>query len=108
MNTVQEYLLKHKNLAARDLGEKLSAFAAQGTFGHFFNAPANSNLKEDLIVIETDSLRSHPNLMAVVVQMLICQVNQEMAKGDRTKPFVIIIDEACMLLGGKDTASFIY
>ena len=107
VNTVQEYLLKHKNLAARDLGEKLSAFAAQGTFGHFFNAPANSNLKEDLIVIETDSLRSHPNLMAVVVQMLICQVNQEMAKGDRTKPFVIIIDEAWMLLGGKDTASFI-
>ena len=45
--------------------------------------------------------------MAVVVQMLIMQINQEMAKGDRTKPFVIIIDEAWMLLGGKDTASFI-
>lgn len=107
VDTVQGYLLKHKNLVARDLGEKLSAFTSKGTFGHFFNEPANSNLKEDLIVIETDSLRSHPNLMAVVVQMLIMQINQEMAKGDRIRPFVIIIDEAWMLLGGKDTASFI-
>lgn len=107
VDTVQNFLLKHKNPIATDLGEKLSAFGSKGTFGHFFNEPANSNLKEDLIVIETDNLRSYPTLMAVVVQMLIMQINQEMAKGSRTKPFLIIIDEAWKLLGGKDTASFI-
>lgn len=107
VDTVREFLLKHGNPIAKDLGEKLSAFSSKGTFGHFFNDPANSNLKEDLIVIETDNLRSHPNLMAVVVQMLIMQVNQEMAKGSRIRPFLIIIDEAWKLLGGKDTAAFI-
>ena len=30
-----------------------------------------------------------------------------MAKGCRARPFVIIIDEAWLLLGGKDTAKFI-
>jgi len=107
VDTVREYLLKHENLAARDVGEKLSSFGGKGTFGHFFNDPANSNLKEDLIVIETEPLRSYPTLLAVVVQMLIMQVNQQMAKGCRARPFVIIIDEAWLLLGGKDTAKFI-
>jgi conjugal transfer ATP-binding protein TraC len=45
--------------------------------------------------------------MAVVVQMLIIQVNQEMSKGDRKTPFLIIIDEAWKLLSGKGTAEFI-
>jgi len=107
VDTVREYLVNNKNIVACDLGEKLSAFSSQGTFGKFFNDPANSNLREDLIVIETDHLRSYPTLMAVVVQLLIMQINQEMAKGSRTKPFLIIIDEAWKLLGGKDTAAFI-
>ena len=62
VDTVQEYLLKHQNLIARDLGEKLSSFTSKGTFGRFFNKPANSNLKEDLIVIETDNLEVTPTL----------------------------------------------
>ena len=107
VDTVREYLLNHENLAARDVGEKLSSFGGKGTFGHFFNDPANSDLKEDLIVIETEPLRSYPTLLAVVVQMLIMQVNQQMAKGCRARPFIIIIDEAWLLLGGKNTAAFI-
>jgi conjugal transfer ATP-binding protein TraC len=105
VDTVREYLISHENPVARDVGEKLSSFGEKGTFGHFFNDPADSNLKEDLIVIETEPLRSYPALLAVVVQMLIYQINQQMTKGCRTKPY-IIIDEAWLLLGGKNTTSF--
>jgi conjugal transfer ATP-binding protein TraC len=107
VDTVKEFLETHKDRVANHLGETLSSFASQGSYGHFFFKPADTNLKEKLIVIETDNLRSHPSLMAVVVQMLILQINQEMAKGDRKKPFLIIIDEAWKLLSGKNTASFI-
>jgi conjugal transfer ATP-binding protein TraC len=107
VDTVREFLTNHKDLVANRLGETLSSFASNGSFGHFFNKPANTNLKENLIVIETDNLRSYPSLMAVAVQMLIVQINQEMAKGDRKKPFLIIIDEAWKLLSGKNTAAFI-
>jgi conjugal transfer ATP-binding protein TraC len=107
VDTVREFLINHKDLIANHIGETLSSFGTKGAYGHFFNKPANSDLKENLIVIETDNLRSYPSLLAVVVQMLILQVNQEMAKGNRAQPFLIIIDEAWKLLGGKDTAAFI-
>lgn len=107
VNTVQEFFRQNKNPVANNLSDALSPFSTEGSFGHFFNSPANTNLKENLIVIETDNLRNYPSLMAVVVQMLIMQINQEMAKGDRKRPFLIIIDEAWKLLSGKNTAAFI-
>lgn len=58
-----------------------------------------------LVVIETDHLRNHPDLMAVLVQMMILQINQTMATSDRRAPFLIMIDEAWKLLQGKDSAA---
>lgn len=107
VDTVKEFLDSHTDLVATNLGQTLYPFSSIGSFGHFFNKEANANFKEKLVVIETDHLRNYPSLMAVVVQMLIIQVNQEMAKGDRMTPFLIIIDEAWKLLSGKGTADFI-
>lgn len=107
VDTVKEFLDGHAGLAATNLGQTLYPFSSAGSFGHFFNKDATASFKEKLIVIETDHLRNYPSLMSVVVQMLIIQVNQEMAKGDRMTPFLIIIDEAWKLLSGKGTADFI-
>jgi len=107
VDTVKEFLDNHTDLIATNLGHTLYPFSSAGSFGHFFNKIASASFKEKLVVIETDHLRNYPSLMAVVVQMLIIQVNQEMAKGDRMTPFLIIIDEAWKLLSGKNTADFI-
>lgn len=107
VDTVKAFLDSHNDLVATNIGQTLYSFSSKGTYGHFFNKPANASFKEKLVVIETDHLRNYPSLMAVVVQMLIIQVNQEMAKGDRKTPFLIIIDEAWKLLSGKGTADFI-
>jgi conjugal transfer ATP-binding protein TraC len=92
---------------AQDLGQMLFSFTSQGSYGHFFNPPASCTFNKDFVVIETDHLRNYPEFMAVVVQMLILQINQQMASGDRKTPFLIIIDEAWKLLGGKNSGSFI-
>ena len=107
VDTVREFLQNHDQIVAKNLCQTLYAFSSQGSYGHFFNEAANTNFKEKLVVIETDHLRNYPSLMAVVVQMLIIQINQEMAKGDRVTPFLIIIDEAWKLLSGKNTGDFI-
>lgn len=107
VDTVKEFLDGHADLVATNLGQTLYPFSTSGSFGHFFNKAASASFKERLVVIETDDLRHYPSLMAVVVQMLIMQINQEMAKGDRMTPFLIIIDEAWQLLSGKGTAKFI-
>ncbi|WP_010303293.1 type IV secretion system protein TraC [Candidatus Odyssella thessalonicensis] len=107
VDTVREFLENHQEREARNVGQLLYAFSSHGPFGHFFNKPANANFENTLVVIETENLRNYPALMAVVVQMLIIQINQIMAKGDRKTPFVIMIDEAWQLLAGKSTAQFI-
>ncbi len=107
VDTVREFLENHGEKEARNLAQVLYAFSSQGSFGHFFNRAANASFKDTMVVIETEHLRNYPSLMAVVVQMLIIQINQEMAKGDRKTPFIIMIDEAWKLLSGKNTAAFI-
>lgn len=102
-----QYLTNHENQVARDLGQKLSLFSTMGSYGKFFNSPANTNLTEDLIVVETDDLRATPDLLAVVVQMLVMHINQQMIKSDRKRPFIILIDEAWKLLLGKNMNRFI-
>ena len=61
----------------------------------------------DIVVIETDHLRSVPALLTVIVQMMIVHINQVMVKGDRKQPFIIMIDEVAKLLQGKASGDFI-
>lgn len=107
VDTVREFLTNNEEKVAKNLAQTLYSFSSEGSFGHFFNQPSTASFKERMVVIETDHLRNHPNLMAVVVQMLMVQINQEMAQGDRQTPFLIIIDEAWKILGGKNTGAFI-
>lgn len=107
IDTVIDFLLNHKKSEAQILGETLSTFSSKGSYGHFFNRESTINFNNKFVVIETDDLRNHPHLMAVVVQLLILHINQVMAKGDRVTPFLIVIDEAWKLLAGKDGATAI-
>lgn len=104
---IHNHLMGMKEHYAQDLGNMLFPFTNHGVYGSFFKGPSQAKLDSNLVVIETDHLRNHPDLMAVLVQMMILQINQTMARGDRQQPFLIIIDEAWKLLTGKDTASFI-
>lgn len=102
-----EALQKDPNPNYRELGDMLYSFTSRGDYGQFFSGSAQATLSADLVVIETDHLRSFPHLMAVLVQMMILEINQTMARGNRQQPFLIIIDEAWKLLTGKDTGAFI-
>ena len=107
MDLLAHHLSQHEDKEAREVGHLLHQFTQEGDYGCFFNPPANVDLRQHLVVIETDDLRNHEKLLPVIIQMLIIQVNQIIARSDRTKPFIIMIDEAWELLKGKKTGSFI-
>jgi conjugal transfer ATP-binding protein TraC len=107
IDDIQAFLLDREEQGSKDLGEMLFPYSGRGVYGRFFSGEAQAKLDDDLVVIETDHLRNHPSLMAVLVQMMILQINQTMARGDRKRPFLIIIDEAWKLLAGKDAGAFI-
>ena len=107
LEDVVTFLTQARERDARDVAHLLYQYSREGSYGRFFNSPANVSLNQPLVVIETDDLRSHDRLLAVVMQMMILQVNQLIAKSKRDAPFIIMVDEAWEMLKGKKTGEFI-
>jgi conjugal transfer ATP-binding protein TraC len=101
-------LLKHRdNQIAKELGDMLYPYTKDGAYGRFFEGKANVDLTGDLTVVEFEELKNRKELQAVIVQIIIIQISNQMFGGDRKTPFNIVMDEAWDLLRGKTTAPFI-
>lgn len=104
---IAKWLSNRDEEYAKELGNMLFPFTRDGQYGSFFSGKAGLSLKKDIVVIETDHLRSVPELLAVIVQIMIVHINGSMVKGDRKRPFLIMIDEAWKLLSGKKSGNFL-
>ncbi|MCC8399461.1 MAG: TraC family protein [Rickettsia endosymbiont of Platyusa sonomae] len=104
---IADWLLLREESYSQELGNMLFPFTREGQHGKFFSDKAKLSLNSDIVVIETDHLRNAPELLAVIVQIMIVHINQTMVKGDRNRPFLIMIDEAWKLLAGKRSGEFI-
>ncbi|MBL8676048.1 MAG: TraC family protein, partial [Alphaproteobacteria bacterium] len=51
---VASFLLKHPDSVAVTLGERLHPYTERGTYGRFFNGPANIDLSNTLVVVEME------------------------------------------------------
>ena len=107
INHVAEWLSKHKDPIARDMGQMFFPYTQDGTYGRFFQGSSSFHLQGDLVVIEMEELKERKDLQAVVVQMVIIHITHQMFCGDRATPFHIVLDEAWDLLRGKQSGVFI-
>lgn len=104
---IAQYLLKHEDKKAQDLGTMLFPYTEQGVYGKFFNGPSTVNLENVLVVIELEELKERKDLQSVIVQMMIINITNRMFLGDRETPFNIVFDEAWDLLRGSQSGVFI-
>ena len=104
---IADYLLKHRDSKAQDLGTMLFPYTEKGAYGRFFNGPATVNLDKALIVVELEELKERKDLQGVIVQMMIINITNRMFLGDRQTPFQIFFDEAWDLLRGNQSGLFI-
>jgi conjugal transfer ATP-binding protein TraC len=104
---IAEYLLKHPEQTAKDLGTMLFPFTMHGNYGRFFNGQATVNLDNPLIVVELEELKERKDLQGVIVQMFIINVTNRVFLGDRKTPFTIVFDEAWDLLRGAQSGVFL-
>ncbi|OJW46249.1 MAG: type-IV secretion system protein TraC [Alphaproteobacteria bacterium 41-28] len=104
---VAQFLLKHPDSVAITLGERLYPYTERGTYGRFFNGPANIDLSDNLVVVELEELKERKDLQSVIVQMVILQISNSVYLGDRKTPSCLILDEAWDMLRGKQSGVFI-
>ncbi len=93
--------------AAESLKEGLKKFSKTGAFSHYFYGSNTINFSNDLVVIETESLKTMADLQSVIMQMFTLTISNQIFMGDRNKRCLICIDEAWDLLKSPQMEGFI-
>jgi conjugal transfer ATP-binding protein TraC len=95
---------KGNNQVANDLSHSLFSYSEQGIFGKFFGNNSKDNKRKEtkfdkqITVFEFEEIRNNTSLLAVVLQIISMQIFMQVLTGDRSKRFVLIVDEAWMIL----------
>jgi conjugal transfer ATP-binding protein TraC len=88
------------------LATALEPYTRHGVYASYFEGEANIRFNRDLVVLELEELKSKRDLQAVVMQLMMYRITQEMYL-DRSKRKLVIIDEAWDLMSGGASSQFI-
>jgi conjugal transfer ATP-binding protein TraC len=84
----------------------LEPYTKYGVYASYFEGPATIEFNNDFIVLELEELKSKRDLQAVVMQIIMYRITQEMYL-DRSRRKIVIIDEAWDLMGSGSSGHFI-
>jgi type-IV secretion system protein TraC len=101
MASVLEGLKNRKNEpveGASAMADSLYPYTKDGIHGRFFSAGSEGTFKEMLTVFELEELVNDEPLLAVVLQVVLMQITMQFLCGDRTRRFMLVVDEAWMIL----------
>ncbi len=85
--------------AARKLAFNIREFTSHGFHGKFFTGPSSFDIRSDeFVVLELENLKVQPDLYRVVTLLIINAVTQDLYLSDRSRPRLIIFDEAWQFL----------
>lgn len=104
---IAHWLANKKNQIANNLAIMLTSYTAKGVYAKYFEGENNCNFSNQLVVIELEELKNKKDLQAVVLQLFIMTIANDVFLGDRKTPVYLCIDEAWELLRAPQTASFI-
>ena len=102
MATVLDNLKNRKGEAvegASSMADSLYPYTEDGIHGRFFKqGNSDATFKEMLTVFELEELVNDEPLLAVVLQVVLMQITMQFLCGDRTRRFMLVVDEAWMIL----------
>ena len=80
---------------ARELAFNIREFTSHGFHGRFFVGPSTFDIRSDeFVVLELENLKIQPDLYRVVSLLIINAVTQDLYLSDRSRPRLIIFEEA--------------
>ncbi len=84
---------------ARKLAFNIREFTSHGFHGRFFTGKSTVDISSDeFVVLELENLKVQPDLYRVVTLLVINAVTQDLYLSDRSRPRLIIFDEAWQFL----------
>lgn len=87
-----------ENGSGYELAQTLFPYTEKGVHGRFFKTGKTASFKKAFTVFEFEEVKNDPILLSVLLQVILMQITQQFLVGDRSKQFVLIVDEAWMIL----------
>jgi conjugal transfer ATP-binding protein TraC len=106
---VADFLNNQNDDRVRDLGAMLYPFTRYGSYGSWFDGPANLQFNSDFVVLELEALKARPHLQQVVLLQLVQKIQHEMflsQSSEAGRKKLVIIDEAWSLMDDNGVAKF--
>jgi hypothetical protein len=83
---------------AKEMADSLYPYTTDGIHGKFFKSGEETDFKNNLTVFELEELKNDEPLLAVILQIILMQITMQFLCGDRSKRFMLIVDEAWLIL----------
>jgi len=83
---------------ASEMADSLYPYCKDGIHGRFFASGAEASFKKMLTVFELEELQNDRPLLGVVLQIILMQITMQFLCGDRSRRFMLVVDEAWMIL----------
>ena len=93
-----KFLENSKSSTLRKYGATLYPYTKEGLYGKYFSGTKVASFKRLITVFEFEEIKNDPKLLSIVLQILLMEVTNQFLTGNRQIPFMIIVDEAWMLL----------
>lgn len=101
INEFATYLQNAKSKLLNQYGITLYSYTRDGIYGKYFTADKNkksAGFKELITIFEFEEIKKDKKLLAIILQILLMEITNQFFTGDRSQRFMIIVDEAWMLL----------
>lgn len=98
ISSFAEFLEKSESIILQKYGATLYPYTSEGLYGKYFSGTKQATFKRLITVFEFEEIKNDPKLLSIVLQILLMEVTNQFLTGDRQNPFMIIVDEAWMLL----------
>lgn len=84
-----------------DLAMSLFSYTKEGLYGDFFDPEKSrkeASFNKDMTIFEFEEIKNNTLLLSVVLQIIGMQIFMQILTGDRSRKFMLIVDEAWMIL----------
>jgi len=98
ITTFAQVLENTNSIELQRYGATLYPYTRDGLYGKYFAGTRAASFKRLITVFEFEEIKNDPKLLSIVLQILLMEITNQFLTGDRQTPFMIIVDEAWMLL----------
>lgn len=98
MTSIALSIKKDKSKEAQDLSKTMFAYTKDGIYGKYFDKDSNIKFDKEVTVFEFEEIKNDVGLLSVVLQVISMQIFLQVLTGDRKTQFMLIVDEAWMIL----------